>query len=78
MSCNICSRGSCMTSFHSISEQEIHEKWSSMSDRELKDNCIEQDGIIDELNERIEELEKWQENAFEAYPNIDIDMERIK
>jgi hypothetical protein len=58
MGCKICGRGSCCSSLHSIAEQEAHEKYSNMSERELIDECIDKSSEVCELNKRVEVLEK--------------------
>ena len=40
MGCKICGRNSCMSSFHSIEEQEIYEKYTTMDGGELIAECI--------------------------------------
>lgn len=56
MSCEICGRGSCMRSFHSLEEQEEVGPWLDKID-DLRDRLREKDEEIERLEARIEELE---------------------
>ncbi len=77
MVCKICGIGNCITSFHSLVEQEQHDKYAKMDDRELIAECIDKDYKLEDIKGQVEELEKWRDRAFEAHPNIDLDMEVI-
>jgi TolA-binding protein len=57
MSCKICGRGSCTTSFHSLEEQEFFDKYSSMDERQLMNEIQYMQSEIKELQQRISELE---------------------
>ena len=78
MSCKICGRGSCCTSFHSLEEQQAFEKYHAMSERDLIDECMCQEGRIIELEEEVVRLELFIEKAFDAHPNLDVDTEAME
>lgn len=66
MSCKICGRGSCTTSFHPLSEQLAFDKYESMDTRELIGECIDKDNEIADLKNIIKELEKDIEEYVDA------------
>jgi hypothetical protein len=57
MGCKICGRGSCMSSFHSLEEQEKYEKYASIDDMELIAECVDKDNEIEDMKNRATELE---------------------
>ena len=69
MACEICKRGSCTRSFHSLEEQERFDSKQQMSDDidELRDEIIEQKEEINRLTAQLAEAkasaESWQENC---------------
>jgi hypothetical protein len=56
MSCSICGRGSCTKSFHSIEEQEKHDKYADMSEDRLIRECVDLSDEVSNLSDSIESL----------------------
>lgn len=56
MSCKICGRGACCTSFHSIDVQEKFEKLNGMTEDELKRLVVELRDELEEANVQIETM----------------------
>jgi len=59
MSCKICGRSGCTESFHSIAEQEAHERYCDLSEYELRAELSDRD---DEILNLKKELEDEREN----------------
>ena len=57
MSCKICGRFDCSESFHSIKEQEAHERYSDLSKNELIAELLDRDSTILDLKEKEKEKE---------------------
>lgn len=70
MSCRICGRGNCTSSFHSLEEQEAHSRYSDMSDVQLVRECVSKDYEIKDLMNQIAKLEEDIKEYVEAQPPI--------
>jgi len=60
MACEICGRGNCTRSFHSLEEQEKYDKYSNKTERELISELIDRDDEIEFLTKLLDEYESTQ------------------
>ena len=71
MSCKICGRSNCTSSFHSLKEQEDYEKYSSLDERELRSECMDKDAFIADLLKQLEKLDKLEAAGVDNWEGYD-------